>query len=123
MPQFFDAMLLAWTALANRERLAAIDLLETKTLEKFHATLKTHRFGGSEFVKNGRALGHVHGHGLLDVHLRRTEAEALIANGRVRRHHVMPKSGWVSFQMESPDDVPFALSLLAKTLEDHETIR
>lgn len=123
MPQFFDAMLLAWTALAKRSRLAAMEMLEVQALKRFCAELKTHRFGGSEFFQNGRALGHVHGNGLLDVHLRREEAAALIANGRVRRHHVLPNSGWVSFQMESPEDVPFALSLLEMAAKENSESR
>jgi hypothetical protein len=31
---------------------------------------------------------------------------------RVYPHHVFPNSGWVSFQLETPRDVPFAMALL-----------
>ena len=76
--------------------------------------LGVHRFGGMEFINvaNGRELGHVHGHGLLDVRLDRQQAAALINAGRVRNHHFLPNSGWVSFQLESAADVPFAVKLL-----------
>ena len=57
-------------------------------------------------------LGHLHGHGLLDVLVGRQKGKILIAAGKVRSHHVFPKSSWISFQLESIADVPFALELL-----------
>jgi Luciferase len=87
--------------------------LEREALSLLGVQLSIHRFGGIEFLKeNGRELGHLHGHGLLDVLVGRERAKILIANGRVRRHHVLPDSGWVSFQIESAADLPFALELL-----------
>ena len=110
-PQIFDSMLLAWTCLTRRSRLAAMTTLE-KALGN-GVGLAVHRFGGTEFLDaRGRPLGHVHGHGLLDVRLNRKQARALITEGRVQAHHVFPDSGWVSFQLETPADVPFAIALL-----------
>jgi len=62
--------------------------------------------------KQGRELGHLHGHGLLDVSVGRQAASVLLAGDRVRPHHVFPCSKWVSFQIESQADLPFALELL-----------
>jgi hypothetical protein len=110
-PQFFDSLLLAWTCLAHRPRLAAITALESAVDGR--ATLAVHRFGGIEFLDaQGRELGHVHGHGLLDVRLQRPRARELIAQGLVQPHHIFPNSGWVSFPLETTADVPFALALL-----------
>lgn len=110
-PQIFDSLLLCWTCLARRSRLAAMMTLEAALGRKVR--LAAHRFGGTEFVDaHGRELGHIHGHGLLDVRLDRPRARRLIAEGRVRPHHIFPHSGWVSFQLEAPADVPFALTLL-----------
>jgi len=70
-------------------------------------------WGRVEFVeKDGREVGHLHGHGLLDVAVGRQAARLLVATGQVRRHHVFPRSKWVSFQIDSTADVPFALELL-----------
>ena len=116
LPQFFDALLLATTCLFHRARLIAMERLEADALRIPGVFLKMHRFGGIEFVHNdGRELGHLHGHGLLDVPVGRPAADLLLARGRVRPHHVFPRSKWVSFQIESIADVPFALELLLLT--------
>ena len=113
LPQFFDALLLADTCLFHRARLIAMENLEAQALAIPGVLLKVHRFGGIEFVHGeGRELGHLHGHGLLDVPVGRAVAESWLAKGRVRPHHVFPQSKWVSFQIETIEDVPFALELL-----------
>jgi len=113
LPHLFDASLLAGTCVFRRSRLAAMDTFEAEALRLPGVRLGVHRFGGTEFVeKQGRELGHLHGHGLLDVSVGRQAASALLADGRVRPHHVFPRSNWISFQIESQADVPFALELL-----------
>jgi Family of unknown function (DUF5519) len=113
-PQLFDALLLTGTCLARRQRLAAMETLESEALRLPGVRLRPHRFGGIEFVQDGgHELGHLHGHGLLDVPVGNQAAIGLIAAGRVRAHHVFPRSKWVSFQIESIADVPFALELLS----------
>ncbi len=113
LPQFFDAFLLTSTCIFHRARIVAMERLESAALRLAGVRLKVHRFGGIEFVeKEGRELGHLHGHGLLDVAVGMQAARLLIATGQVRPHHVFPRSRWVSFQIESAADVPFALDLL-----------
>jgi hypothetical protein len=113
LPQLFDALLVVGTLLFRRPRLAAMELLELEVLKMPGVQLKAHRFGGIEFVREeGRELGHVHGNGLLDVAVGRMAASPLLAEGRVRPHHVFPDSKWVSFQITSEADVPFAIQLL-----------
>jgi hypothetical protein len=113
LPQFFDAFLLTGSWMFRPSRLTAMEALETEALRLPGVRLKVHRFGGIEFVeKSGRELGHLHGHGLLDVAVGCQTARRLIANGQVRPHHVFPVSRWVSFQIESRADVAFALELL-----------
>ena len=113
MPPLFDALLLAWTCLAHRARLAAMEELEARVTALPGIGLRVHRLGGMEFVRDGRELGHLHGNGLLDARLPRELAEALVATGIVRAHHVFPpRSGWVSFQLETPADVSRAVDIL-----------
>ncbi len=112
-PQVFDALLLAWTCLAHRPRLAAMEALEARALTLPGVRLRVHRLGGTEFVGGTRELGHVHGHGLLDVRLTRADAAGCLAVGDVLPHHVFPPtSGWISYQLQTPADVPRALELL-----------
>lgn len=70
-----------------------------------------HRFGGIEFRLGKRELGHLHGDALVDLPFPRKVRDELVAAGRARPHHVLPDSGWVSFWIESPDDVERAIAL------------
>ena len=112
LPQLFDALMLAATWLFCRDRLAAMEDLELQALRLPGLRLKVHKLGGTEFVRDGRELGHLHGNGLLDVALGRLTAQTLLAAGRVQPHHVFPNSKWVSFQLESQRDVAFGVELL-----------
>jgi hypothetical protein len=113
LPIFFDALLLASISIFRQPRLRAMEQLEAQALRLPNVFLKLHRFGGIEFVdKDTGELGHLHGHGLLDVPVGKEAARSLLANGKVRPHHVFPDSKWVSLQLESEADVTFALELL-----------
>jgi hypothetical protein len=113
LPHFFDSVLVILTWLFWPRRVKAMQMLEDAALQLEGVRLRIHRFGGTEFsVDNSRELGHLHGHGLLDVAIGRAAALALYPTGRLRSHHVFPNSKWVSFQLESVDDVPFAIELL-----------
>jgi len=121
-PHLFDALLLTTTCLFHRARLTAMETLEAETLRLLDVHLGIHRFGGVEFLgKEGKELGHLHGHGLLDVPVGQQAAGALIASGRVVPHHVFPRSKWVSFQLETKMDVPFALDLLTMARSNQES--
>jgi hypothetical protein len=115
LPHLFDALLVGWTWTFNRRRVKAIEVLEAAVLRQPGMGLKVHRLGGIEFVRqDGVELGHVHGHGLVDAPVGKETARDLIATSRAKPHHVFPNSIWVSFQMESEADVPFAMSLIAE---------
>ncbi|MEO5803558.1 MAG: luciferase family protein [Verrucomicrobiota bacterium] len=113
LPQFFDALLFLSTWIFKRSRVEAMEALENEALRLPNVRLKNHRFGGTEFVREPQGeLGHIHGQGLLDVLLTREASQKLLATGRVRPHHVFPDSRWISFQIKSMDDIPFAIELL-----------
>ncbi|MEO8204933.1 MAG: luciferase family protein [Chthoniobacterales bacterium] len=113
-PQLFDSLLLMWTCMMCRQRIAAMEMLETEMLKMPGMRLRVHRFGGVEFSDTAtkHELGHIHGNALLDVKLDREKSKELIGKGCVRPHHIFPKSAWVSFQLKSCADVPFAKELL-----------
>lgn len=112
LPQCFDAMMLTWTAVGHRRRLAAMEALEAAVLRLPGLQLRVHRFGGVEFALAGRELGHLHGNGLLDVHVGCASARVLIGERRAEPHHLFGESAWISFWLCSHEDVPFALDLL-----------
>ncbi len=76
-----------------------------------------HRFGGIEFRLGKRELGHIHGDALVDLPFPRKVRDELVAAGRARPHHILPDSGWVSFWIESPDDVERASALFRLAYE------
>jgi hypothetical protein len=111
-PQIFDALLLAWTALFHRKRFAAMEALETRALEFPGVRPCRHRFGGIGFMRGEHEFAHLHGNGLLDVHLTRERAASLVSGGAARPHHLFGPSAWVSFWVRSEADLPNAVDLL-----------
>jgi Family of unknown function (DUF5519) len=76
-----------------------------------------HRFGGVELRLGKRELGHLHGDTLVDLPFPREVRDELVAAGRARPHHVLPDSGWVSFWIESPEDIEHAIALFRLAYE------
>ncbi|UPM44622.1 luciferase domain-containing protein [Halocatena salina] len=70
------------------------------------------RGGGREFVLDGREISHVHRGRLVDIPFAKRVHDVLIAEERAEKHHVMPDSGWVSYRIQSEEDVEGALWLL-----------
>jgi len=71
-----------------------------------------HRLGGIGFVFHGKESSHIHGNGLLDCFVGRTNRDALVGEGRALPHHIFPRSGWISFWIEDESDVEAALRLI-----------
>src|SRR5712671_4658533 len=78
-----------------------------------------HRFGGVEFLIGEREIGHLHGDRLLDVPFPRAVHDEVIAasGGRVKPHHVLPDSGWISFWLEKDGDVAEAIAILRRSYD------
>jgi hypothetical protein len=112
-PQIFDAALLIATALFSPRRLRAISAIEEKAQRLPGVDLKVHRYGGIGFFFRGKEMGHVHGNGLLDCLVGKTNRDLLLRqHGGVLAHHVFPRSGWISFFVNDPGDVERALELI-----------
>jgi hypothetical protein len=112
-PQIFDAALLLSTALFSRGRLRAISLVEKEARRLPDVNLGVHRFGGLGFFFRGKETSHLHGNGLLDCFVGRTNRDRLLReSGGVTAHHVFPRSGWVSFFVKDPGDVERAIELI-----------
>ena len=112
VPHFFDTILFLSTAVFQPRRRAAMEELEAEVLRLLPCRLATHRLGGSAYRIEGREIAHLHGNGLLDVHLDRVQAIAFVAERRAEQHHFLGDSAWVSYWLEAPDDVPRALALI-----------
>ncbi|MCL4267624.1 MAG: DUF5519 family protein [Anaerolineae bacterium] len=80
-------------------------------------TAHPHRFGGTEFRLGQREIGHIHGDTLVDIPFPKKVRDEIVAAGRAEPHHVLPRSGWISFHLRQPADVEQAISLLRQSFE------
>lgn len=66
--------------------------------------VRPHRFGGTEFLVEGREIGHIHEWGLVDIPFVRPIGEAVRESGLATTHHILPNSGWATTFVETPAD-------------------
>jgi hypothetical protein len=74
-----------------------LDAIKKEILSWPNVTAEPHRFGGIEFRLNKREMGHIHGEYVADLPFPMKTRNDLVNSGRVSPHHVLPKSGWVSY--------------------------
>jgi len=78
---------------------------------------REHRFGGVEFRVNGHEIGHLHGDRMADLPFPVRMREELVAAGEAQEHHVLPRTGWVSYRIRGDGDIDGALGLFRKNYE------
>jgi hypothetical protein len=77
-----------------------------------YVSAEPHRFGGIEFHLNKREMGHIHGERVADIPFPMTIRNELVNSGRVKPHHVLPQSGWISYYIDKgEDDIPAVIEL------------
>lgn len=74
-----------------------IENIKKEILSWPYVTSELHRFGGIEFLLNKREMGHIHNEGLADIPFPMKIRNELVKSGRVKPHHVLPQSGWISY--------------------------
>ena len=74
-------------------------------------TVAPHRFGGVEFRRGRRELGHLHGSRLADLPFPVRVREQLVREGRAEPHHILPESGWVSRRIRGEQDIAAVVEL------------
>lgn len=85
-------------------------------------TLAPHRFGGTEFRLGKGEIGHSHPDGSFDIPFPKPVRDELVAKHRAEPHHVLPRSGWVTFRLRTEADVPHAIELLRLAYEVRQTV-
>jgi hypothetical protein len=68
------------------------------------------RFNSTAYMLGRREIGHIHGNGVADLPFPKAIYDELIAAGRAQPHHVGAR-GYVSYHIDSPDDVRHAIAL------------
>ncbi|MBV9864153.1 MAG: DUF5519 family protein [Abitibacteriaceae bacterium] len=108
----FNALLFAWNLCFHCEIVRALDAVETAVAAWPGIVRRSHHYGGLQFDCAGREIGHLHGNGVLDIRFSKPMKDSLMQAWKVVEHHSLPHSGWISFWIHSPSDVPQALELL-----------
>jgi Family of unknown function (DUF5519) len=111
LPQVFDAGLVVATMVFDRSRLRAMEMFEKAACGRDAIQQHPHRFGGIGFFVETTEVGHLHGNGLLDLFVGKSNQAEEVRAGRALPHHVFPESGWISFWLQTPADVDPALEL------------
>ena len=70
-----------------------------------------------EFRVRGHEIGHLHGDRLVDLPFPVRMRKGLVEAGRARLHHVLPRTGWVSYPIRVEGDVEGALDLFRLNYE------
>jgi luciferase-like monooxygenase len=83
-------------------------------------TVAPHRFGGVEFRRGRREIGHLHGSRLADLPFPVRVRERLVSEGHAEPHHVLPASGWVSRRIGGDADVAAVIALFRMSYERWE---
>ena len=89
----------------------------TSQPHRFPGTVRQDRCGGVEYVIGRREIGHIHGDHLVDIPFPKKVRNEIVAAGRARPHHILPKTGWVSFYLRQESDVDQAIALLHESYE------
>ena len=91
--------------------------IESEVVGWLGVEARPHRFGGVEFRVRGHEIGHLHGNRLADLPFPVKVRKELVEAGRARLHHVLPRTGWVSYPIRGEDDVEGALELFRLNYE------
>jgi hypothetical protein len=74
-------------------------------------TIHEHNFVSMIFYVNGIEMGHLHGDSIADLQFPAKVSKKLVKEGYVSPHHIIPKSGWVSHEIQNAKDVKAVIEL------------
>jgi hypothetical protein len=74
-------------------------------------TIHEHNFVSIIFYLDGIEMGHLHGDSIADLQFPEKVSKKLVKDGYVSPHHIIPKSGWVSHEIQNAKDVKAVIDL------------
>ncbi len=96
---------------------AIAEVIRSELLSWTGVRAEPHRFGGIEFRVNHRELGHLHGDWQADLPFPLRVRHELVAGRRASPHHILPETGWVTFYIQSRNDIPALIELFRLNYE------
>lgn len=90
-----------------------LERIKKQLLNWPYATAESHRVGGIESRLNKREMGYMHGDRLVDLPFPMNTRYELVNSDRASPHHVLPRSGCVSYWINKGEkDVPAVVEFL-----------
>jgi len=112
LPHLFEGFLILWSFIFKPGILDVIDAVRSEVLSWDGTSESRHKYGGTQFDYYGKEIGHVHGNGILDILLSKNIKEHLLAEGKIKDHHLFAETGWISFYITKKEDEAHAIKLL-----------
>lgn len=96
---------------------SASEKIQEEVMSWKGVTQLPHRFGGVAFRLGKKELGHIHGDKLIDIPFPMNVRTELVGKGEVKKHRIMPESGWVSFHIKKEEDIRKASALFRRAYD------
>ena len=87
------------------------ELIRQELMSWKGVTIHEHNFVTVIFYVDEIEMGHLHGDSIADLQFPATLAKKLVREGYVSKHHIIPKSGWVSREIQDAKDVEAVIEL------------
>jgi hypothetical protein len=87
------------------------DVIKQELLSCKGVTIHEHNFVTIIFYVDGIEMGHLHGDSIADIQFPTKVSKKLVREGYVSPHHIIPRSGWVSHEIQNAKDVKEVIEL------------
>jgi hypothetical protein len=87
------------------------EVIKQELLSWRGVTIHEHNFVTIIFYVDGIEMGHLHGDSIADLQFPEKVSKKLVRDGYVSPHHIIPKSGWVSHELQNAKDVKAVIEL------------
>ena len=87
------------------------EVIKQELLSWKGVTIHEHNFVTIIFYVDGIEMGHLHGDSIADIQFPTKVSKKLVREGYVSPHHIIPRSGWVSHEIQNAKDVKEVIEL------------
>jgi predicted DNA-binding protein (MmcQ/YjbR family) len=115
LPYIFDGILKMHAYFFHEELLDWLDDIDNEMVKLPEVVISSHKYGGVQYNALGKEIGHIHGNGLVDIRFTKKLKAQICEEGKVEEHHILKKTGWLSFQLKDSEDVAYAIKLLRQS--------